>query len=253
MKYSPKYFKDTMPKWKRDKDSFISRYIHRPISFYFSSVFVELGFTSNQVSFISLIIAFLSVILFSSTNMVMLILAYTLLNLWCITDNSDGNIARSVGSKPYGDFIDATSSYFLYGTMFLSLSYSVYKTGGLFFDEKIPEIIILGGIAGSMDTMSRLFFQKMKNNAYEIRIKELQLGIERQEDISRRDHNIIEKFQAKLDTEFTCGGTIHLVLLLICILINAVDLYVVLYFLYGVMTFLATTIYLIKKTGCLRK
>ena len=252
MKYQPKFFYDTMPEWKRKKDQIIARIIHRPISFVFSSIFVEIGLTPNQVSFLSLIIAFFTVIFFSSTNIVMLILGYALLNLWSITDSADGNMARSLGGKPYGDFIDATSSYFLYGMMFLPLSYSVFKSGGFIVDSGIPEIIILGSLAGSLDTMTRLFFQKMKNNAYEIRMAEMQKGVEIKEDITDRSQSRIGKLQAKIDGEFTCGGTVQLVLLLICILLHALDLFVIVYFAYNSLTFVASVIYLIKKTGCLK-
>ena len=57
MRYTPKFFNDTMPGWKRKKDSIVARYIHRPISFIFSSIFAEIGLTPNQVSFISLIVS----------------------------------------------------------------------------------------------------------------------------------------------------------------------------------------------------
>lgn len=41
MKYSPKFFHDTMPEWKRKKDPLVARVFHRPISFLFSSFFVK--------------------------------------------------------------------------------------------------------------------------------------------------------------------------------------------------------------------
>ena len=119
MKYSPKFFHDTMPEWKRKKDPFIAKIIHRPISFLFSSIFAEWGLTPNQVSFISLIIAFITCLLFFSTKVSILILAAILMNIWSITDSADGNMARSIGGKPYGDFIDATSSYYMVGFMFV--------------------------------------------------------------------------------------------------------------------------------------
>lgn len=253
MKYLPKFFKDTMPEWKRKKDPLIARFIHRPISFLFSSVFVEMGLTPNQVSFISLIIAFITVFLFASTNTTVLIMAFILLNLWSITDSADGNMARSLGGKLYGDFIDATSSYFLYGMMFLPLGYSVFKTGGLITKVGTPEIIVLGALAGSFDTMTRLFFQKMKNNAYEIRMSEMENGIEQKEDITDRSQSRIGRLQGKIDGEMTCGGTVHLVLLLICVITKSLDCYIGVYFLYNTLTFLASIVYLIKKTGCLKK
>ena len=162
-------------------------------------------------------------------------------------------MARSLGGKPYGDFIDATSSYFLYGMMFLPLGYSVYKTGGFFVQAGLPEIIVIGAIAGSCDTMTRLFYQKMKNNAYEIKMEQMIEGSYQGEDITDRSQSKIGQLQARFDGEFTCGGTVHLILLLICILTKSLDCYIGLYFIYSVLTFLASIVYLIKKTGCLKK
>ena len=251
MKYSSKFFKDTMPEWKRKKDPIIARYIHRPISFVFSSIFTELGMTPNQVSFISLLIAFVACILFAVPNTIVLLIAYILLNLWSITDSADGNMARSLGGKPYGDFIDATSSYFMYGMMFLPLAYSAAKMGNMVLPISGTVLVVIGALTGSFDTMTRLFFQKMKNNAYEIRLEELKAGIIESEDITDRTQSKIGRLQGRIDAEFTCGGTIHLVLLLVCILVKAVDIYVLFYFVYNGLTFLSSIVYLIKKTGCL--
>ena len=252
MQYSPKFFKDTMPEWKRKKDPIVARFIHRPISFVFSSIFVEMKMTPNQVSFISLIIAAISCICFAIQNLAVIIIGYILLNLWSITDSADGNMARSLGGKPYGDFIDATSSYFLYGMMFLPLAYSATKMGYTVLPIDVSILILIGGLTGSFDTMTRLFFQKMKNNAYEIRKEEMKKGIEQKEDITDRSQSKIGKLQARLDGEFTCGGTVHLILLLVCILTKTLDLYIIFYFMYSSLTFLASIVYLIKKTGCLK-
>lgn len=249
MKYEPSYFQKTMPEWKKKKDPVIARLIHRPISFVFSSVFVELGFTANQVSFVALIIALLTCILFLSSNIAVLIVAFFMLNLWSIVDSADGNIARSLGGRPYGDFIDATSSYLLYGVMFLSLGYSVYCSGGLVIQVGTAQVIAVGALTGMFDTMTRLFFQKMKNNTYE-----MEKGINHNENKAisvDRSNSMLGRIQIKIDSEFTCGGTVHLLLLLICILTRTVDVYISIYFVYNGLTFLVSLVYLIAKTKCL--
>ena len=40
-------------------------------------------------------------------------------------------MARSVGGKPYGDFIDATSSYAMVGFIFPVIGWAIYRDGGL--------------------------------------------------------------------------------------------------------------------------
>ena len=253
MKYSPKFFKDGMPEWKRKKDPIAAKIIHRPISFLFSSIFVEMGLTPNHVSFISLIIALASCICFGIPSNAAFIIAFVLLNLWSITDSADGNMARSLGGKPYGDFIDATSSYFLYGMMFLPLAYSTTKLGYTVLPIQSSLLILIGGLTGSLDTMTRLFFQKMKNNAYEIQIEGMKKGTTDGEDVSGESQSTIRKLQAKVDGEFTSAGTVHLLVLLICFITKSLDVCILLYFLYNGLTFLASMVYLIKKTGCLKK
>lgn len=248
MKYSPKFFKETMPEWKKKKDTFISRYIHRPISFYFSSIFVEIGMTANQVSFVALLIAIITDFLFVSTSTTIRVLAFLLLNLWAICDCADGNIARSLGGA-YGDFIDATSSYFLFGFMFAPLSYSVFMTGGLILPPNEPLIILIGALTGSFDTMTRLFFQKMKNNAYE-----MSKGKSISEGVIFKENKIDWRYiQSKIDGEFCCGGTVNISLIVVSIIIKSWDVFIFIYFLYNILTFIVSSAYIIYKTGCLKK
>ena len=168
MKYTPTFFKETMPEWKRKKDSIVAQWIHRPISFCFSSLFAMLGMTPNQVSFLSLFIGMAAVICFLLNGKGWWLAGALLVNLWSITDSADGNMARSIGSQPYGNFIDALSSYFLVGFMFPALGMAVYRSGGLWFRAGDPWIIYLGSLASASDTMTRLFFQKMKSSTYEL-------------------------------------------------------------------------------------
>ena len=252
MKYSPKFFHDTMPEWKRKKDPFIAKIIHRPISFLFSSIFAEWGLTPNQVSFISLIIAIITCLLFFSTKVSILILAAILMSIWSITDSADGNMARSIGGKPYGDFIDATSSYYMVGFMFVPMAWSIYHTGGAVINSGNPLIFVLGAIASSSDTMTRLYFNKMRNNAYEIRMDKMEKGEDLEKDITDRRGSKIGRFQQRIDSEFSMGGW-NLLFVFPCILCKSLDLYVIFYFLYNGLTFVASIPYLIKKTGCLKK
>lgn len=246
MKYTAAFFKDTMPDWKRKKDSLIARYFHRPISFYFSSFFAEIGLTANQVSFISLIIAIIACVLFLFDNRFAHISGAVLINIWSITDSADGNMARSIGGKPYGDFIDATSSYVMVGFLLPILGWSTYRNGGWLFQQGDGLIILVGAIAGISDTMSRLFFQKMKCNTFEQKAD----GIASSENGVSED-STIKRLYNRIESELGLGGW-NMPAILICASLRSLDLYVVFYaFYYGVM-FIVSTCYLIKKTNCLR-
>lgn len=255
MKYSPKFFNDTMPEWKRKKDPLVARVFHRPISFYFSSIFCEIGLTPNQVSFISLIIAFATCGCFLTGNKMWYFVGAVLMNVWSITDSADGNMARSVGGKPYGDFIDATSSYAMVGFIFPALAWAIYKEGGMFVSAGAAWIIIVGAYTSSCDTMSRLFFQKMKSNTSEIQMKKIAAGELTAKEIlaeANEPKGLFMRLFVRIDSELSMGGW-NLVGIVICVLFDCLDLYVLFYAIYFPAIFIMSTIYLIKKTGCLKK
>lgn len=248
MNYSAKYFRETMPEWKRKKDSIVARYIHRPISFYFSSFFTKIGLTSNQVSFLSFIISIITCLLFLFTNYWMSIIAALLVNLWSITDSADGNMARSLGGKPYGDFIDAISSYFLVGFMFPCISWGIYKNGGQLISSGCAEIILIGGLTGLFDTMSRLFFQKMNSNTYEIEMNDKS----KNNNCNNKSmhHGKLRKIYSRIESELGLGGW-NMLAIVICSINNSLDLYVLFYFIFYGSIFIFSTIYMILTTKCL--
>lgn len=255
MKYTAKFFHDTMPEWKRKKDPLIAQVFHRPISFWFSSFFCEMGLTPNQVSFISLIIAIITCGCFLTGNKICYLIGAILMNIWSITDSADGNMARSVGGKPYGDFIDATSSYAMVGFIFPALGWAIYRDGGLFISAGAAWIILIGAYTSSCDTMARLFFQKMKNNTFELQMKEISDGKLTTQEVLKEasvQKSTFMKLFTRVDSELSMGGW-NLLAILLCVLFNCLDLYVLFYALYYSSIFVASTIYLIKKTGCLKK
>lgn len=245
MRYTPKFFNDTMPEWKRKKDSIVARYIHRPISFIFSSIFAEIGLTPNQVSFISLIVAVIACSCFLVSNKIACIIGAIMVNLWSIMDSADGNMARSIGGKPYGDFIDATSSYFLVGFMLPALGWSVYCQGGFIFQKNDGLIVLIGAIAGISDTMMRLFYQKMKCNSYELQNEEHMM------EYSQNSKSKLSKIHTIIESELGLGGW-NMIAILMCALTTSFDLYIIFYLVFYGGMFLSSTVYLIKKTGCLR-
>lgn len=255
MRYSPKFFRDTMPEWKRKKDPIIARLFHRPMSYVFSSLFCEVGLTPNQVSFISLIISFLTCGCFLLQNKMWYIVGAILMNFWSITDSADGNMARSVGGKPYGDFIDATSSYAMVGFLFPALGWAVYKDGGLLISRGAAWIILIGAYTSICDTMARLFFQKMKNNTFEIQNKEnasCKSQIEDTKEVSDISQGKLMSIFARIDSELSMGGW-NLVAIIICAICNCLDIYILFYAIYYPTIFAVSTLYLIKKTKCLKR
>ena len=168
IKYSPKYFRDNMPEWKRKKDPPLSRIFYRPLSFVFSSLFSNLGITANDVSYFSIIVALSSCVMFLIQNHVCHIIAAILTNIWLLFDCIDGNIARSVKKQPFGEFADGISSYILVAFLCTSMGISVYFSGGAIVDKHCIWIVLLGALASTSDTLMRLIYQKYKSTEREL-------------------------------------------------------------------------------------
>ena len=112
-KYTIRFFKETLPEWKRKKDSFVLKLFFRPLSFVTSSIAANLNITANTVSYFSILLAIVACILFLIPNFICNIFGAIFVNLWILSDCTDGNLARSVKKQPFGDFADSASSYIL--------------------------------------------------------------------------------------------------------------------------------------------
>jgi hypothetical protein len=64
MKYTPKYFSERLPAWKRKKDPILSRIFYRPASFVTAALFSSAGVGPNAVSYFSAVVAIAACALF---------------------------------------------------------------------------------------------------------------------------------------------------------------------------------------------
>lgn len=237
MKYSPQYFRDGLPEWKRKKDPILSQLFYRPVSFYFSSLFCELGWTANTVSFFSALWAIAGCAFFVFGHP---IIGALFINVWLILDCADGNIARCVSKERYGDFADSMSSYICVGLMFVCMGYCAYTTGGLFVEKNDPIIILVGALAGSSDSLMRLIFQKYLNSSYSQGI-----AIERSEDPEKESG--INRIRMKIDAYISIGGFLPIAVLIASI-VGALDTVVFIWAVYYGLVFVASSLYLVRKT-----
>ena len=241
-KYNAKYFKDGMPEWKKKKDPILSRIFYRPVSFWGASVCANCGISANTVSYFSAVFAIIACLLFLIDICTVKVIAAVMINLWLIMDCVDGNLARSVKSQPFGEFADGISSYILVGLMCITMSFSVYQTGGLFVDAGQAWIILIGAFASSSDTMMRLIYQKYKATAAEMVAK----GIITPEIDKRTSHTEVGSFRVRVESELGIGGVLPIAILIACIF-NALDVVVVYCFLYyGASCAVASTLYVKK-------
>lgn len=237
MSYSARFFADNLPEWKRKKDPILSQLFYRRVSFFFSAFFANLGFGANAVSFISIGVAILAC---ASFVLGWPVVGAILVNLWLILDCTDGNIARSVKKEAYGDFVDSMSSYICVGLLFPCLGFVVYRTGGLVFAQGDGIVILLGAIASSCDSLSRLVYQKYLNSSY------MQGHNERlKEDGS--DGSSIDKLRVKIDQFVSLGGILPITIL-ICAIAGWLDVVVLAWCAYYSLVFVGTVLYLSRKT-----
>lgn len=226
MKYTAKFFKDNMPEWKRKKDPPLSRIFYRKVAFHCAAFAANRGFTANGVSYFSMYVGILACILFLF-NKPAAIVGAVLVNFWLVLDCTDGNLARSVKSQPFGEFADGISSYIIVGLLCTMMGFYSFQHGGLLFVKGNPWIILIGALASSADTMMRLIYQKYKSTEREMADK----GIVEIEQDDRKDHSKVNSLRVRIESDFGIGGYLPLMVLL-GVIFNVLDIVVIYCLLY---------------------
>ena len=237
MKYPPSFFREGLPAWKRKKDPLTTRFIYRPISFVIASLFCEIGWGANAVSYLSACIALVACGCFVAGAP---IVAAILINIWGILDCVDGNIARCVKKEKFGDFADSMSSFICVGLMFSCMGFCVYNNGGIFISAGEPLIMLIGAWAGSCDSLMRLIYNKYLNSMYSQGII-----VEKSEDPEQESG--INRIRMKVDAFVSLGGILPLATLIAAI-IGALDVIIIGWACYYCCTFVASTLYFVRKT-----
>lgn len=88
-------------------DSYVSRFIYRPVSFYLTIPFVWMGCSANQVTLLRLALALLSAV-FVATKFRSLVLLGSMVYALCVLlDYVDGNLARLYGTAgEFGELLE---------------------------------------------------------------------------------------------------------------------------------------------------
>ena len=219
MDYSYKFFRDSMPEWKRKKDAMVVRFFYRPISFFVASLCAKCGISANAVSYFSIIIALLGCVCFLFDNHIFHIVGAVMFNLWLLLDCVDGNLARSVKKQAFGEFADATSSYILVAFMCTSMAFAVYFEGGLLVGSECVWVILAGALASTSDTLMRLIYQKYSAEERELVAKGL---LDKGTD-EMQDHGRVASLSVWMAETMGVGGVLPL-LILIAVLFHSLDL-----------------------------
>lgn len=100
----------------------------RPVSFYFTWLFLRIGLSANQTTYISwgfvLVGCFSYVFVSPSLRWIPLVLVL----VWALLDYVDGNIARVTRTRSrYGDFIDVLGAYFFLAFLPICMGVGLYR------------------------------------------------------------------------------------------------------------------------------
>lgn len=243
MNFTPKYFKEQLPEWKKKKDPVLSRIFYRPVSFYTASFATKLNISANAISYFSAILGIIACVLFVFDNWYARLIGAILVNIWLILDCTDGNIARSVKKQQFGEFADGISSYILVGFLFTTIGFGVYNTGGLLFDAGNPWIIMIGALASSSDSLMRLIYQKYQNT-----LQNMKTNTENKKTIIdvRNDKDKVGNIRVRVEAELGIGGILPIAIL-IATIFNALDI-VVIYsiFYYGLSFIVSSMLFVVK-------
>lgn len=242
--YSARFFKESLPAWKAKSDPHVVRYVHRPLSFYASSLFCKMGLGANNVSSISMVLAVITSSCFLLNSRIAYIAGALLVNLWLVLDCADGNIARSVKHEPFGEFHDAISGYYVFATLFLFMGVAAFRSDGLIVGQGNCWILFAGALTSVSDLLSRLIYQKFQNVA----AKE-SIGKEYEFDLSKGPESAfskIRKLEDVIDKEFGLTGVLMPFIIVVSVF-EWFDLFLIVYSAYYVLKLLGSTAYMVKK------
>ncbi len=210
MKYTAKYFRDTMPEWKRKKDPPLSRLFYRPAGYVLAAFCANHGISANAVSYFSVIVGVVSCLFFLIPSYLCRIIGAVLINFWTVLDATDGCIARSVKSEPFGDFADGISSYILVALMGSMMGIAVYYEGGSIVEPGVIWMVFMGALASTADTLMRLVYQKYRATE---RAEAEKGRIEIEHDV-RTDHSQVKSLRVKIEQDLGIGGILPAMILL---------------------------------------
>lgn len=156
MKYSFRSVLDSLPVKKNSNSSWWVKLWVRRVSFVFTYIFINLGFSPNGVSVLSVFVALTSFVCFVASSGWTLIVAIVCINFWLILDCVDGNIARCRNQKTiYGEFVDDIGGYYVVAFVYLAIAIRAFNDGGMILNNS-PRVIVIGAVSCISDILARL-------------------------------------------------------------------------------------------------
>ena len=159
MKFSFSKITESLPADYNAESSWWVKLWVRKVSFIFTWFFINIGLSANNVTVLSIFVTLAGCVCYTIPSISFQIAAVVLINFWLVLDCVDGNIARCMKQKKlYGSFIDGMGGYFTVGFVYLAISISAFRTGGMLFDKGNDWILIAGAVSSISDILARLIF-----------------------------------------------------------------------------------------------
>ena len=152
----------SLPPQKDRLDSLWLRFALRKLSFPMTWVFIRLGFSANYVSYLSVLVSVVGLVMMSIDDHVVMVTGACLFNLWALLDCVDGNVARVKAQlSEYGVFVDALGGYVAFAFVFLGMGIAAEHTKPLVpvFLNQI-DFAVIGGFTSICQLTTRLIYKK---------------------------------------------------------------------------------------------
>ena len=242
MKYTYSEIKNTLSKKKRKSESIWSQYVVRPLSFPLTYLLANLRMTAWAASVLSIVVAMAGCMMLCASTSWIRWAGVALINLWCVLDCVDGNIARVTKSaSPLGEFIDAQSGYTVSAFCYIGMAMAAAHTSNVFGMDPIW-MVFMGGMASVCNTLPRLIHQKYTVSAMKIDA-DAQKAEEEQEDERRFSFKNIRK---RVGKEIGLEG-MFMPLLILCEAFHIYHYAVIFYFAFTVVSLLLVSVVYAKK------
>lgn len=114
-------------KKKLDRPHHWLYFVVRPISFYFTWLFLRLGISANQTTLMSFVTSIIGCVFVALGNYWAIVVGATLLNIGFLLDIVDGNIARCTNTcTTYGHYVDTIGGLVIYGIIPTAVGLGLY-------------------------------------------------------------------------------------------------------------------------------
>jgi phosphatidylglycerophosphate synthase len=143
-------------KEKANKQTVWEYYFARKIAFLIAPVFLKLGTSANQVSFLSMAAGIVGAVLIALGNFWMILLGGLLMQIWLILDKTDGVVARlGKTTTKFGEFFEEFNGSLLAALFFTSIGFAASGFSGFLIFYIPPKIFIILGLATSLFVIFR--------------------------------------------------------------------------------------------------